>query len=100
MLGLIVGLVAAAAVSIIVADLLGNDEIFDQDMGQQAGNGRISPYERIAGLSCDTEAAFTDMDRSRADTAFREMKELLGENPVERLGSMNARDRLEAMIWQ
>ena len=55
MLGLIVGL-AVAAVTIIVADLLRNDEIFDKDMGQQTGNGRISPYERIAGLSCDTEA--------------------------------------------
>ena len=95
MLGLIVGL-AVAAVTIIVADLLRNDEIFDKDMGQQTGNGRISPYERIAGLSCDTEAAFTDADRSRADIAVREMKGLLGENPAERLGSMDAGERLEA----
>lgn len=96
MLGWIVGLAVVAVVSIIAVDLLKNDDIFDEDMGEQPGTGGPLPYERIEALSCDIEVEFSDVDRDKADIAVREIQGLLGENPVERLNSMDAKSRLEA----
>lgn len=96
MLGWIIGFTVVAVISIIAVDLLGNDDIFDEDMGEQTGTGGLSPYERIEALSCDIEVQFTDMDKKKADIAVREIQGLLGENPVERLNNMDAKSRLEA----
>lgn len=96
MLGWIIGFTVVAIVSIIAVDLLGNDDIFDEDMGERTGTGGPLPYERIEALSCDAKVEFTDIDREKADIAVREIQGLLGENPVERLNSMDAKSRLEA----
>lgn len=96
MLGWIIGLTVAAAVSLIAVDLLRNDDIFEEDIGERIGTGGPSPYEGIEALSCDTKVEFTDMDRDRADIAVREIQKLLGANPVERLNSMDAKSRLAA----
>lgn len=96
MLGWIIGLTVAAVVSIIAVDLLKNDDIFDENMGERIGTGGPLPYECIEDLSCDVEVEFTNMDRNRADIAVHEIQRLLGENPVERLNSMDAKSRLEA----
>lgn len=96
MLGWIIGLTVAAVVSVIAVDLLRNDDIFDEDMGEQIGTGGPLPYERIEALSCDIDVEFTNMDNEKADIAVREIRGLLGENPVERLNSMDAKSRLDA----
>lgn len=96
MLGWIIGLTVTAVISIITVDLLRNDDIFDENMGEQIGTGGLSPYERIEALSCDTEVEFTEMDKDKADIAIREIHGLLGKNPIERLYRMDAKSRLKA----
>lgn len=96
MLGWIIGWTVVVTVSIMALDLLGNDEIFDYDIGEQTGTGGLSPYERIEALSCDTKVQFTDTDRNRAEAAVREIRKHLGNNPVECLSDMDAKSRLEA----
>lgn len=86
----------AAVVSIIAVDLLKNNDIFDEDIGEQTGTGKPLPYERVEALSCGINVAFTDTDRNRAGLAVFEIQGLLGNNPVERLNSMDAKSRMEA----
>lgn len=93
MLGWIIGTVAAIA--LITIDLLRNNEIFD-DAGPGTGNGRVSPYERIEALSCDTEVEITEKDEERGKQAVLEIQAILGTDPVQRLCEMDAKERVKA----
>ena len=77
MLGWIIGMIAATAITIVTLDILGNDEIFDGDLEDGVGTGGIFPYDSIEALSCGTEVQFTDTDKTRCMLAVQEIRELL-----------------------
>lgn len=87
---------ALSAVVLIAIDLLGNSEIFQPGAELGPGTGSPSPYERLDDLSCDTELQFTQRDRQRASETVEDLHILLGSDPVGRLYSMSAKDRLSA----
>lgn len=94
MLGWIVGTIAVT-LTLITIDLLRNSEIFD-DAGLSSGNGRLSPYERIEELSCDTKVEITEKDEERGEQAVLGIQSILGTNPVQRLCEMDAKERIKA----
>ena len=94
MLGWIIGMIAATAITIVTLDILGNDEIFDGDLENGVGTGGIFPYDSIEALSCGTEVQFTDTDKTRCMLAVQEIRELLGNNPVDTLNTLDTKARI------
>ena len=95
MLGWLVA-TAVAALVLVTVDLLRDSEIFDKDSELREGNGRLSPYGQTEETYPDTEVEITAVDEVRGERAVVAIREILGNDPVQALSAMNAKERAKA----